>query len=98
MSVMYNNKIKHSISVKDISLLNSEMSSSSSVQFKSGADWPSGEPGEFPVAWQPIWPAALHFFFFFFFFIYIIYYYFFILLFLMPTECTKVIISEFAIQ
>ncbi len=28
----------------------------------SGADWPSGEPGEFPVAWQPIWPAALHFF------------------------------------
>ncbi len=28
-----------------------------------GADWPSGEPGEFPVAWQPIWPAALHFFF-----------------------------------
>ncbi len=27
-----------------------------------GADWPSGEPGEFPVAWQPIWPAALHIF------------------------------------
>ncbi len=30
-----------------------------------GADWPLGEPGEFPVAWQPIWPAALHFFIFF---------------------------------
>ncbi len=29
-----------------------------------GADWPSGEPGEFPVAWQPIWPAALHLFIF----------------------------------
>ncbi len=27
-----------------------------------GADWPSGEPGEFPVAWQPIWPATLYFF------------------------------------
>ncbi len=27
-----------------------------------GADWPSGEPGEFPVAWQPTWPAALHIF------------------------------------
>ncbi len=27
-----------------------------------GADWPLGEPGEFPVAWQPIWPAALHIF------------------------------------
>ncbi len=37
---------------------------------------------------------------FFFFYIYIIYYYYFILLllFLLPTECTKVIISEFAIQ
>ncbi len=28
-----------------------------------GADWPSGAPGEFPLAWQPIWPAALHNFF-----------------------------------
>ncbi len=66
------------------------------VVWGSGADWPSGEPGEFPVAWQPIWPAALHFFFY----IYIIYYYYFILLllFLLPTECTKVIISEIAIQ
>ncbi len=34
----------------------------------------------------------------FFLYIYIIYYYYFILLFLLPTECTKVIISEFAIQ
>ncbi len=61
-----------------------------------GADWPSGEPGEFPVAWQPIWPAALRLFIF-----CIIYYYYFILLlllFLLPTECTKVFISEFAIQ
>ncbi len=31
-----------------------------------GADWPSGEPGEFPVAWQPIWLATLLFFSFFF--------------------------------
>ncbi len=65
----------------------------------SGADWPSGAPGEFPVAWQPIWPADLHFFFF---IIIIIYYYFFfillLLMFLLPAECTKVIISEFAIQ
>ncbi len=61
-----------------------------------GADWPSGEPGEFPVAWQQIWPTALHLFYFF-----IIYYYYFILLlllFLLPTECNKVIFSEFAIQ
>ncbi len=31
-----------------------------------GADWPSGEPGQFPVAWQPIWSATLLFIFLFF--------------------------------
>ncbi len=36
-----------------------------------GADWPSGE---FPVAWQPIWPAALHFFFFFFYNLLLLFY------------------------
>ncbi len=35
-----------------------------------GADWPSGE---FPVAWQPIWPAALHFFFYYYYFFFFIY-------------------------
>ncbi len=39
-----------------------------------GADWPSGAPGEFPVAWQPIWPAALHLFFYYY------YYYYYLLL------------------
>ncbi len=54
------------------------------VRTQSGADWPSGEPGEFPVAWQAIWPATYIFSFF--------------MLLLFPAECTKVIISEFAIQ
>ncbi len=60
---------------------------------EAGADWPSGAPGEFPVAWQPIWPAALHLFFYYYYFILLL-----LLLFLLPAECTKVIISEFAIQ
>ncbi len=60
---------------------------------KQGGGLAIGSTGRIPVAWQPIWPAALHFFLFF-----IIYYYFYILLLLLPTECTKVIISEFAIQ
>ncbi len=41
-----------------------------SFDSRPGADWPSGEPGEFPVACQPIWPAALHLFLFFFVFFY----------------------------
>ncbi len=35
------------------------------------ADWPSGAPGEFPVVWQSIWPAALHLFIYYILFIYI---------------------------
>ncbi len=29
---------------------------------EAGLDWPSGGPGELPVAWWLIWPAALFFF------------------------------------
>ncbi len=32
----------------------------------SGADWPLGAPGRFPVAWRLIWPAALCFLIYFF--------------------------------
>ncbi len=30
---------------------------------QTGADWPFGAPGRFPVAWRLIWPAALCFLF-----------------------------------
>uniref|UniRef100_A0A8C2GGZ6 Ig-like domain-containing protein n=1 Tax=Cyprinus carpio TaxID=7962 RepID=A0A8C2GGZ6_CYPCA len=31
----------------------------SACLWKSGTDWTSGEPGQFPVAWKLIWPAIL---------------------------------------
>ncbi len=53
------------------------------IYIQAEADWPSGEPGEFLVAWQPIWPDTLLFFY--------------VVVFACRIY-TKMIISEFAIQ